>query len=133
MKTILLVLTLNEINGMKAIMPKIKKGWVDQIIISDGGSTDSTKEWAEENGYGGEDWQSTGTYIPHSNYGSGMVYMFRATDVEEIQTPNYGDLEEVEIHLMNHSSITKVLTENRIVSLSIISALLISNDQNIFK
>ena len=36
---------------MKAIMPRIKKKWVDQIIIVDGGSTDGTQEWANENGY----------------------------------------------------------------------------------
>jgi len=51
MKTTLLVLTLNEINGMKAIMPKIKKEWCDQTIIVDGGSTDGTIEWAREQGY----------------------------------------------------------------------------------
>jgi len=51
MKTTLLVLTLNEINGMKAIMPKIKKEWCDQTIIVDGGSTDGTVEWAREQGY----------------------------------------------------------------------------------
>ena len=36
----LLVPTLNEIDGMKAIMPRVKRGWVDQILILDGGSTD---------------------------------------------------------------------------------------------
>ena len=51
MKTTLLVFALNEINGMKAIMPKIEEDWCDQILIVDGGSTDGTKEWAEENGY----------------------------------------------------------------------------------
>ena len=51
MKTTLLVMTLNEINGMKQIMPLIKKEWCDQIIIVDGGSTDGSKEWAVENGY----------------------------------------------------------------------------------
>jgi glycosyltransferase involved in cell wall biosynthesis len=51
MKTTLLVLTLNEIEGMKAIMPQIKNEWVDQIIIVDGGSTDGTIEWSKENGY----------------------------------------------------------------------------------
>jgi glycosyltransferase involved in cell wall biosynthesis len=51
MKTTLLVFSLNEINGLKAIMPKIAKKWCDQIIIVDGGSTDGSKEWAEENGY----------------------------------------------------------------------------------
>ncbi len=51
MKTTLLVMTLNEIEGMKAIMPLIKREWVDQIIVVDGGSTDGTIEWAQENDY----------------------------------------------------------------------------------
>ena len=51
MKTTLLALTLNEIDGVHAIMPQIDRSWVDQIIIVDGGSTDGTVEWALENGY----------------------------------------------------------------------------------
>lgn len=51
MKVTLIIPTLNEIVGMKEIMPKIKKGWVGQIIIIDGGSTDGTIEYAKENGY----------------------------------------------------------------------------------
>ena len=51
MKTTLLIPTLNEVNGMKAIMPQIKKEWCDQILILDGASTDGTAEWARENGY----------------------------------------------------------------------------------
>lgn len=51
MKTTLLVMTLNEVNGVKAIMPQIDRSWVDQIIVVDGGSTDGTIEWAKENGY----------------------------------------------------------------------------------
>jgi len=47
----LLVMTLNEIEGMKAIMPKIKREWLDEIFVVDGGSTDGTVEWARENGY----------------------------------------------------------------------------------
>lgn len=51
MKVTLVVTTLNEIVGMKAIMPRVKREWVDQIIVLDGGSTDGTIEWSKENGY----------------------------------------------------------------------------------
>ena len=51
MKTTLLVMTLNEIEGMKVIMPQIQRNWCDQIIVVDGGSTDGTIEWAREHGY----------------------------------------------------------------------------------
>ncbi len=47
----LLIPTLNEITGMREIMPKIRRDWVDQILILDGGSTDGTVEYAKENGY----------------------------------------------------------------------------------
>lgn len=51
MKTTLLALTLNEIEGVKVIMPQIDRSWVSQIIIIDGGSTDGTIEWARDNSY----------------------------------------------------------------------------------
>ncbi|MFZ4776050.1 MAG: glycosyltransferase family 2 protein [Terrimicrobiaceae bacterium] len=51
MKTTLLLATLNEIDGMKAIMPRIQRDWYDQLIVVDGGSTDGTLEYCKENGY----------------------------------------------------------------------------------
>ena len=47
----LLVMTLNEIDGMKRIMPKIDSDWIDELLVVDGGSTDGTVEWAIKNGY----------------------------------------------------------------------------------
>jgi glycosyltransferase involved in cell wall biosynthesis len=47
----LMVVTLNEVEGMKATMPKIDTRWVDQIILVDGGSKDGTIEYAREHGY----------------------------------------------------------------------------------
>jgi glycosyltransferase involved in cell wall biosynthesis len=51
MKVTLLVMTLNEIEGMRVIMPQIPKNLFDQILICDGGSTDGTIDWSRENGY----------------------------------------------------------------------------------
>jgi len=50
-KVTLLVPTLNECEGMKAIMPRIEEKWYDQLIVLDGGSTDGTIEYATQQGY----------------------------------------------------------------------------------
>lgn len=47
----LLVLTLNEIDGVKAIMPTVDRALFTQILVVDGGSTDGTIEWCREQGY----------------------------------------------------------------------------------
>ncbi len=51
MKVTLLIPTLNEVNGMKAIMPKIKKEWYHQILFVDGQSTDGSIEYIKEQGW----------------------------------------------------------------------------------
>ncbi|OHB72175.1 MAG: histidinol phosphate phosphatase [Planctomycetes bacterium RBG_16_41_13] len=51
MDVTLLILTLNEIEGVEVIMPRIKREWCSQILILDGGSTDGTIEYAREHGY----------------------------------------------------------------------------------
>lgn len=51
MRATLVALTLNEVEGMKAVMPQIDRKWVDQILVVDGGSTDGTIEWARDNGF----------------------------------------------------------------------------------
>jgi glycosyltransferase involved in cell wall biosynthesis len=47
----LFVPTLNEIEGMKRIMPLVRREWVDQILVVDGRSTDGTAEYARAQGY----------------------------------------------------------------------------------
>ena len=42
MSTTLVILTLDEVDGVKELFPRIKKEWVDEIIVVDGGSTDGT-------------------------------------------------------------------------------------------
>ena len=51
MKTTLFIPVRNEIDGLKAIMPQVRREWVDEILFVDGHSTDGTKEWLESQGY----------------------------------------------------------------------------------
>ena len=51
MKITLCVMTLNEIDSMKVIMPTVDTSIFDQVLVIDGGSTDGTIEWSKEHGY----------------------------------------------------------------------------------
>jgi glycosyltransferase involved in cell wall biosynthesis len=47
----LLIFSKNEIEAMRTIMPRIKKEWVDEVLVVDGGSTDGTIEYARGLGF----------------------------------------------------------------------------------
>ncbi len=65
MKTTLFIPTLNEIDGIKVIMPQVKQEWVDEIIFVDGNSTDGTPEWLRAHGY---------RVIPQKSRGLALAY-----------------------------------------------------------
>lgn len=65
MKTTLIIPTLNEADGVKAILPRIDRGWCDEILIVDGGSTDGTLEWLRDHGW---------PYIVQDRPGLGNAY-----------------------------------------------------------
>jgi glycosyltransferase involved in cell wall biosynthesis len=51
MKTTLFIPMKNEIDGIKAILPRIKPEWVDEILFVDGNSDDGSYEYVKERGY----------------------------------------------------------------------------------
>lgn len=46
----MIILSRNELLGMKEVLPRIRKEWVDEIIVMDGHSTDGSAEYAESLG-----------------------------------------------------------------------------------
>jgi len=66
MKTCLLVPCMNEIDGLKEIVPNVNPDWYDRLIILDGGSTDGSVEFATAQG-----WE----IITQTRRGMRMAYM----------------------------------------------------------
>lgn len=47
----LFVPTFNEVDGLRLLMPRVKREWVDQILVVDGQSVDGSAEFARKLGY----------------------------------------------------------------------------------
>jgi glycosyltransferase involved in cell wall biosynthesis len=76
-KSVLAVLVLNEVEAVQKVLPQIKREWVDEIVVVDGGSTDGTIEWCESHGYRVLRQRTRG-------YGRGMMELIAETDCEII-------------------------------------------------
>lgn len=51
MSTAVIILTLNEVDGVKKFLPLINKKWADDFVVIDGNSTDGTIEEAKKLGF----------------------------------------------------------------------------------
>ena len=65
-KISLLILVLNELDGLKVTMPLIDQNLFDQIIFVDGGSSDGSIEWLKERNF---------NVIHQKNRGLGNAYL----------------------------------------------------------
>jgi len=94
------------------------------LIDSDETPVESAKrELLEETGYMSEKWVSLGSDTPHSNYGCGRVHIFKAMDVSQITNPDSGDLENMDIRIVDSKTIKKWIESGNIDSISSVAAI----------
>lgn len=77
MKVALIAPTINEIEGLRAVLPKIPRKLVDEVIVIDLNSTDGTQEYAKEQGCRVINQKTRG-------YGAGIMEALTQTDADII-------------------------------------------------
>lgn len=84
------------------------------------------RELLEETGYVAEDWQSVCQFVSSANYRCSGGHVFVARQARQVAMPNSGDLEEMEIVLMEPTAIFAAMQQGEIVVLGAIAALAVA-------
>lgn len=91
------------------------------------------RELEEETGCVSKDWQSLGSFASLGNMGGAHVHMFQARDVKQVTQPTSGDLEEMEIILMDLQELIGAIRTREISILSTVSAILLATHPSYVK
>ena len=83
------------------------------------------RELLEETGYIAYQWQSLGTFWGNSTRGCGKYHLFFAKGAHQIQPPDSGDLEELELLLWKRSEVESAIDKGQVKSLGVITMLLL--------
>ena len=83
------------------------------------------RELREEAGLVAEEWKSLGTFLGNSSRGCGTYHLFFACGAHQMQEPDSGDLEELELLLWSRSEIENAIDTCQARSLGVITMLLL--------
>ena len=83
------------------------------------------RELLEETGYIAHEWQSLGTFLGNSTRGCGTYHLFFASGAHQVQLPDSGDLEEMELLLWKKSDVETAIEKGKAKSLGVITLLLL--------
>ncbi len=76
------------------------------------------RELLEETGYRAESWKSLGSYVVNGNLGCGQGHFFMAAGAEQVQEPESGDLEAMEIELLTRERVAEALRSGEVMLLN---------------
>lgn len=80
------------------------------------------RELLEETGYKADDWQEIGVYVSNSNYGCGRAHVFISRNARKITEPNSGDLEDMEIVLMDAPGLLRAVRSGKFMAIGSVAA-----------
>ena len=82
------------------------------------------RELLEETAYQADHWQEIGVYVCNSNYGCGRAHFFISRNARKIAEPNSGDLEDMEIVLLDAPGLLKAVRSGKFMSMGSVAAVL---------
>jgi ADP-ribose pyrophosphatase len=84
------------------------------------------RELLEETGYAASAWQFLGSFVCHANYGCGTAHVFHARNARHVAEPDSGDLEEIEIVLLDPLEVAAAIRNGEMRSLGVVAAALLA-------
>ena len=79
------------------------------IAVGEEPGAAARRELLEETGYRADHWRAIGSFVVHDNYGCGLAHMFAASGAVHVAQPESGDLESIEVVLMDRAELQRRL------------------------
>ena len=83
------------------------------------------RELLEETGFVADQWQSLGALLGNSTRGCGNYHLFYASGAHQIQEPDSGDLEELDLLLWTRAQVETAIDQGQAKSLGVMTMLLL--------
>ena len=80
------------------------------------------RELLEETGYEANEWRGIGVYVSDANYGCGHAHVFVARNARKVVEPDSGDLEDMEILLMDSSELIEAIRTGEMMVVGAVAA-----------
>ena len=107
----------------KVILERLYKHGIGKVTIT---LPEGRIEEHEDTLDAADNWQGLGSFACSANYGCGKVHMFVAKDAHWIAEPHSGDLEQMEVILMQPNEIVEAIHQGEISALGVVAAIAIA-------
>ena len=90
--------------------------------------TCAQRELLEETGYASNDWELLGSFVVNGNYGCGEAHLFVARTAQQVTEPDAGDLESMEVILLQPDEILDAVRRGEVAGLGSVAAIALATN-----